>query len=79
MFLIIFLCIVLILLINTVYYIIKEKGLYEREKFTSYECGFESKIKSRILFSLRFFLLTIIYLLFDIEILIAFSYVYSIF
>jgi len=69
----------LIFVINVVYFIIQEKGLLEREKFTSYECGFEAKAKRRIPFRLRFFLLTIIYLLFDIEILIAFRYVYKIY
>jgi len=69
--------ILLICLINTAYFFIKEKGTYNREKFTCYECGFESKIRSRIPFRLRFFIITIVYLLFDIEILIAFSNVYN--
>jgi len=66
----------LIGLINFAYFFIKEKGSSNREKFTCYECGFESKIRSRIPFSLRFFILTIVYLLFDIEVLVAFSFIY---
>jgi len=67
----------LICLINIAYQFIKEKGYPNREKYTCYECGFESKIRSRIPFRLRFFMLTIVYLLFDIEVLVAFRYLYN--
>jgi len=39
-----------------------------REEISSFECGFEHHNLSRVPFSLRYFFLTIIFLLFDLEI-----------
>jgi len=49
--------------------LVAEKPKLSREELTYYECGFESKSTSRIPFSFRYFLLTLIFLLFDLEIL----------
>ena len=45
-----------------------EKSNKEREKITPFECGFSPVKKSRAPFSLRFFIITLIFLIFDIEV-----------
>lgn len=59
---------VLVLLLKVVSIFISESVDLNREELTAYECGFEHHNVSRIPFSLRYFFLTLIFLLFDLEI-----------
>lgn len=56
----------------------KRLSYKDREKITSFECGFDPIRNSRKRFSVRFFLLSIIFLIFDIELILIIPYIYSI-
>jgi len=45
-----------------------ESVFLNREELSPYECGFEHHGVSRIPFSLRYFFLTLLFLLFDLEV-----------
>lgn len=57
--------------------LLAESSLLMREELTSYECGFEHHRLSRVPFSLRYFFLTLIFLLFDLEIILLLFSPYS--
>nr|QRG31128.1 NADH deshydrogenase subunit 3 [Chrysochares punctatus] len=64
---------ILILILNLVSF----KKMNDREKSSPFECGFDPQSCSRLPFSLQFFLIGIIFLIFDIEIAILLPMIYA--
>nr|YP_010350312.1 NADH dehydrogenase subunit 3 [Ixodes australiensis]UOK09741.1 NADH dehydrogenase subunit 3 [Ixodes australiensis] len=66
--------IIIPIIIMTISLMISKKKFMDKEKLSPFECGFDPLSISRMSFSLKFFMIAIIFLIFDIEIIIILPY-----
>nr|YP_009695020.1 NADH dehydrogenase subunit 3 [Abscondita terminalis]QEJ81519.1 NADH dehydrogenase subunit 3 [Abscondita terminalis]QRG30022.1 NADH dehydrogenase subunit 3 [Abscondita terminalis] len=59
---------ILTLIIMMLTSFLSKKMIIDREKSSPFECGFDPKSSARMPFSLQFFLIAMIFLIFDVEI-----------
>nr|YP_009740699.1 NADH dehydrogenase subunit 3 [Euparatettix bimaculatus]QID03661.1 NADH dehydrogenase subunit 3 [Euparatettix bimaculatus] len=52
----------------TISMFISKKMISDREKSSPFECGFNPKTRARLPFSIQFFMISMLFLIFDVEI-----------
>nr|YP_010444570.1 NADH dehydrogenase subunit 3 [Antialcidas floripennae]UTI38480.1 NADH dehydrogenase subunit 3 [Antialcidas floripennae] len=71
----------MIMLINimiiTMITLMSKKSIYDKQKSSPFECGFNPMSKKRLPFSIHFFMIAIIFLIFDVEIVIIMPMVFT--
>nr|AIW06296.1 NADH dehydrogenase subunit 3 [Curculionidae sp. MT-2014] len=58
---------VILFLLVMILNLISKKTFSDREKNSPFECGFDPKNSARMPFSLQFFLIAVIFIIFDVE------------
>nr|YP_010852308.1 NADH dehydrogenase subunit 3 [Desmaulus extinctorium]WGH72840.1 NADH dehydrogenase subunit 3 [Desmaulus extinctorium] len=64
--------VILSVVVMSLGWFLAKRTFSDREKSSPFECGFDPISSARLPFSLRFFLLAIIFLVFDVEIVLLF-------
>jgi len=74
-----FVCLsVLFIFLLLISYLIIVSYIFDREKYSVFECGFDLLNILRLPFSLHFYFISIIFLIFDVELILLLPFVYII-
>jgi len=69
--------IVLVFIIMILSYFLSPQFRFSTEKVSSYECGFEPFGDARMAFDIHFYIIGILFLLFDLELVFLFPWIFS--
>nr|YP_008992966.1 NADH dehydrogenase subunit 3 [Leptobelus gazella]AEE89604.1 NADH dehydrogenase subunit 3 [Leptobelus gazella] len=72
------LIVMLMLTLTIMITLISKKSMTDMQKMSPFECGFNPMSNKRLPFSIHFFMIAIIFLIFDVEIVIIMPMIYSI-
>jgi len=67
---------IIVTFLNIIYLIIVNKFVNRRNKFSTFECGIDLITSLRLPFSLHFYFVSIIFLVFDVELIMILPFVF---